>query len=97
MAGLTIVQTDVLDALFVLANKILASMLHSKVLDLVHHSEIPDQENSSVEISTAAFATTTPTITDTTVTSVLPQIPLPIDATGSHLHQLSGPAARTPL
>ena len=100
MAVHTISRTGALVALFVQANKILASLLHSEVLDLLSPSEIPDQDLSPAETSTMALAIATPVATSTTVTSVVPHLILPVGATGSHLPhptEPSGPGSRTPL
>ena len=100
VAAHTISRTGALVVPFVQANKILASVLHSEVLDLLSPSEILNQDLSPAETSTTALAIATPVGTSTTVTSVVPHFILPIGATGSHLlhpTEPSGPRSRTPL
>ena len=98
MAANTISLTGALVAPFAQANKILASVLHSEILDPLYPSEIPDQDPSSAETSTRALVTATPVAISLTATSVVPCLILPVDAMGSHLHppELSGPGSRTP-
>ena len=87
VAAHIISQTGALVAPFIQANKILASVLHSEVLDLLSPSEIQDQDLSPAETSTTALAIATPVATSTTVTSVVPHLILPVGAMGSHLLQ----------
>ena len=82
-----------------LASKILASTVHSEVLDPTHLSETLVQDLSPAETSTIAPVTATPVATSITATPVAPQTTLPTNAMGSppHLTEVSHPGSRTPL
>ena len=82
-----------------LTNKILASIVHSEVLDPTHLSETLVHDLSLAETSTIAPVTATPVTTSITATPVAPQITLPTNAMGSqpHLTEVSRPGSRTPL
>ena len=86
-------------ALFMLANKILASVVHSKALNLTFLSETLDHDLSPAETSTIAPVTAPLVATSITTMSVVPKITLPTNAMGSppHLCEVSRPDSRTPL
>ena len=82
-----------------LANKILASVVHSEVLDPTYLSETLDHDLSPAGTSTMVPVTGIPVATSITATSVVPQTTLPTNAMGSppHLIEASRPGPRTPL
>ena len=90
---------DDLVVIFVLTNRILASVVHSEVLDPAHLSKTLDHDRSSAETSIMAPVTATPVTTSITATSVVPQVTLSTNAMGSphHLTEVSCPGSRTPL
>ena len=84
---------------FVLANKILASVVHSEVLDPTCLSETLDHDISPAGTSTMVPVTGIPVATSITATSVIPQTTLPTNAMGSPplLIEASRSGPRTPL
>ena len=79
--------------MYVEANKILASIVHSEVLDPTHLSETLVHDLLPAETSTMAPLTVTPVATSITAAPVAPQTTLPTNAMGSppHLTKVSRP------